>query len=150
VIFTFKGIEKLSKQMAMRSNGNGLLGDSRAKRTMKGRETWRGEGGREFQILKSFPQEQVKVGLSFAKWGKEGYTLAGFLCRYFLREIISSKEFFGHDLLTIWSPPHLFNPTKVGEHPAFHHLPSPYLWLLASGKHFGSRFICSSSPCSTG
>ncbi len=67
---------------------------------MKGKETWRGEGGREFQILKNFPQEQEKVGLSI-KWGKKGYTLTGFLRRYFLQETISSKEFFGHDLLTI-------------------------------------------------
>jgi hypothetical protein len=38
---------------------------------MKGRETWWGEGGREFQILESFPREQKKVGLSIAKGGKE-------------------------------------------------------------------------------
>jgi hypothetical protein len=39
---------------------------------MKERETRRGEGGKEFQILESFQQEQEKVGLSIAKWGKEG------------------------------------------------------------------------------
>jgi hypothetical protein len=39
---------------------------------MKGRETWEGEGGREFQIIESIPQEQEKMGLSIAKWGKEG------------------------------------------------------------------------------
>jgi hypothetical protein len=60
--------------MAMQSNSNcnGLLRDLRAKKIMKGRETWRGEGGREFQILESFPREQEKVGLSIAKGGKEG------------------------------------------------------------------------------
>jgi hypothetical protein len=57
--------------MAMQWNYNGLLRDSRAKRIMKGIETWRGEGGREF-LLESFPQEQKKVGLSIAKRGKEG------------------------------------------------------------------------------
>jgi hypothetical protein len=58
--------------MAMRLNCNGSSRDLRAKGTMKGRETWWGEGGREFQTLKSFPREQEKVRLSIAKWGKEG------------------------------------------------------------------------------
>jgi hypothetical protein len=52
--------------MAMQLNCNGLSRVSRAKRIMKGRETWRVEGGREFQILESFLREQEKVGLSIA------------------------------------------------------------------------------------
>jgi hypothetical protein len=58
--------------MTMQSNCNGSSRDLRAKRIMKGRETWQGKGGRDFQILESFPREQEKVGLSTAKWGKEG------------------------------------------------------------------------------
>jgi hypothetical protein len=72
MIFTFKGIKKIEE-----ANGNAiklqwLVEGFKSRKTMKGRETWWGEGGREFQILKSFPRDQEKVGLSIAKWGKEG------------------------------------------------------------------------------
>ena len=63
--------------------------------------------------------------------GKKGQTLTGFLRKY-LRETVSSKELFGHDLLTNWEPATLSNPTKVGEHHAFPSLTTAL--FAATGK----------------
>ncbi len=42
-----------------------------------------------------------------------------FLLSIFDEKPVLVRSIFGHDSLTIWSEPHLSNPTKVGEQSAF-------------------------------
>ncbi len=57
--------------------------------------------------------------------GEAGTHLTGFL------ETGFSKEHFGHDLLTIGSPPHCLTQPKLGSKAHSHCMPPPHLWLLA-------------------
>jgi hypothetical protein len=59
--------------MAMRLNCNGKSRDSRAKRTIKGRETWRGEGGEEnFKFLRASRENRKKWGSQSSSGEKKG------------------------------------------------------------------------------
>jgi hypothetical protein len=59
--------------MAIQLNGNGLSRESRAKRTMKGRETWWGEGGGEnFKFSRAFRENRKKWGSQSSSGEKKG------------------------------------------------------------------------------
>jgi hypothetical protein len=48
------------------------------------------------------------------------------------------RSIFGHDSLTIWSEPHLSNPTKVGEQSAF---PSLITTLFAATGNICDEYL---------
>jgi hypothetical protein len=102
--------------MAMQPNCSGSSRDLRAKRIVRGRPVAE-RGGREYLKFSKALARTGKCGAPSR--GRKGQTLTGFLRKYFLQEAASSKEHFGHDLLTNWEPATLSNPTKVGEHRAF-------------------------------
>ncbi len=113
------GCKKLSKQMAMQSNCNGLSRDLRATRIVRGRPGWE-RGGREyFKFLKA-PTRTEKCGALNCQVGeRKDRPLLGSYTSIFYEKRFLVRSFFGHVLLTNWEPATLSNPTKVGEHRAF-------------------------------